>query len=322
MSDKPKTLYWADGLIIGWMALIGLAEGANLCALFSGWNFEAFENLFLGLLGIVVAIVGVSALLKWQRDKRDPYKQKERERCRVRNKLMGRGMTLREQIIVFLFAVLILIQIILLIMERRNYMVGDPTVETVNTLLATDTLYQINPCTGRAYSDGVPMRLQILCLPSLYACLCDVLKISAPTLVWTIVPICTLLLGYVAFDLVGRLLFVGEKRKVFLLLVAVVLLLGNYTYGMDGFGIQFAGSRGVTMRAVILLPYCLSALLRQKWWLVGLCVVVEACLVWTFYGMGVCLLLSVGMLLLELYRRYRLQKQMNLRASEGGAEND
>jgi len=98
---------------------------------------------------------------------------------------------------------------------------------------------------------------------------------------------------------VGRELFPGSNRRLFLLLVALLFLFGNYQYGLDGFGVQFAGGRGETIRAVILIPYVISAVLRRKWYLVGLCIIVEACIVWTFYGMGACLLVAAGMLLVQ-----------------------
>ena len=70
-------------------------------------------------------------------------------------------------------------------------------------------------------------------------------------------------------------------------------------YGMDGFGVMHSGFRGVTIRAAILLPYTVGLVLRKKYKLLVLCVLAEACVVWTFYGLGACLLVSVGMLVTD-----------------------
>ena len=79
-----------------------------------------------------------------------------------------------------------------------------------------------------------------------------------------------------------------------MLFVAAVFCVGDYMYGMDGFGILYSGFRGVTIRNVVLLPYTFAAVLRRNWKLAALCVLGEACIVWTFYGMGTCLLAVSG----------------------------
>lgn len=80
-----------------------------------------------------------------------------------------------------------------------------------------------------------------------------------------------------------------------MVLVALLLWVGDYMYGMDGFGVQYAGFRGVSVRMAILLPYTFGLILRRKWKPVVLCILAEACIVWTLYGMGACLFVAVAM---------------------------
>ncbi|MBR1930623.1 MAG: hypothetical protein IJ833_03975 [Lachnospiraceae bacterium] len=307
-AEKPQSIHKAglsggilltESLLIGWMLVIWLAEAAHLCALVFGWSFSMCEKLFIGEMSVFLAAVVVLLLVKRHQEHKSVSRRKEREKVKAHRKMGDRQKGIAQQVMGFLFAVLVLLQIILLLMERKSYMVGDATTETVNTILSTDTIYQMNPFTGRAYTEGIPLRLRILCLPTLYAFLCDIFKIPAYLMTWTIAPMITLLLGYVAFDMVGQALLVKEKRRLFLLLVAVVLTVGNYAVGMDGFGAQYAGGSGTTIRALILLPCALAAMLRRKWWMAGMCVVTEGCLVWTLYGMGMCLMLAVGMLCVQ-----------------------
>ena len=69
--------------------------------------------------------------------------------------------------------------------------------------------------------------------------------------------------------------------------------------GMDGFDIFYGGFRGVTIRAVVLLPYLIACLMERKYFGVILCVLAEACMVWTLYGAGVCLLVTLGWVVLH-----------------------
>ena len=117
-------------------------------------------------------------------------------------------------------------------------------------------------------------------------------------MVWKVVPLLTLLGCYMAYYTVSKALFEEDvqKRWIFMIMVAVILWLADSMYGLDGFGVQYAGFQGVSIRMAILVPYTVGLVLRRKWLLVALCVVVEACIVWTFYGMGVCLLVAVGMI--------------------------
>ena len=146
------------------------------------------------------------------------------------------------------------------------------------------------------------MRLKILCLPSLYGFLCNVTGVSPLVLVQRVVPVAVLLCGYVAFAALGRTLFAEdkEKRACFLLVVSVLFWVGAYAYGMDGFNVLCCGWRGVTLRNAVLLPWLVSLMLRRKWLSVILCILAEACVVWTLYGMGVGLLVALGLLLADI----------------------
>ena len=69
--------------------------------------------------------------------------------------------------------------------------------------------------------------------------------------------------------------------------------------GVDGFDIFYGGFRGVTIRAVVLLPYLIVCLMERKCFGVILCVLAEACMVWTLYGAGTCLLVTFGWIVLR-----------------------
>lgn len=285
-----RAFYWkrensdltlADSMVVGGMVVIGLAEAAHMGAVLLGRSFSDCIKLFL--IGLVALLFISAVLLVMGRKK--PKVQNE-------SKNDQRGL-------LFLFCVLVLIQILQIVTEQNPYLVGDMTAETVNSMLSTNTIYQVNPMTGQPYTLGIPMRLKILCLPTLYGMMCELFGMSATAVVWTAVPVLTLLGSYAAFYTVSKGLFEEDirKRAYFMIVVALVLWLNDSWYGLDGFALHYAGYRGVSIRMAILLPYTIGLILRKKWRLVALCILAEACIVWTLYGMGACLLVAVVMIL-------------------------
>ena len=94
-----------------------------------------------------------------------------------------------------------------------------------------------------------------------------------------------------------------------MLAVALLYSVGDYMFGMDGFGVLHSGFRGVTIRAAILLPYTFGLMLRKKYKLVVLCILAEACIVWTLYGMGACVAVAAGMLLVQFAIQWYAKRQ-------------
>lgn len=281
-QQRSKQLHGADAVITGWMILIGLAEMAHLGMVAAGRSFCVCTK-FWGAATAVLTVAALVFLLIKGKSKSQSHNAQEKYTS-----------------LMIALALLMILQILLQAFVRPVYLNGDMTVETVNSILTTDTIYQVNPLTGQAYSLGVPSRIQILGLPSFYAMLCRIFHMEAANLVWTWVPVLTWILSFMAYYSVAKALFPKEKKKqqMFLLLAVVLLSVTGYLYGMEEFGLQYAGYRGTTLRLAILLPYTVSLLLRRKYRVLPLCILAEACMVWTLYGMGYCLLLTAVMLLI------------------------
>lgn len=153
--------------------------------------------------------------------------------------------------------------------------------------------------TGHPFTAGMPARLKILCLPTLYGIFCKFSGLWPDVVVTAAVPVMTFVGSYAAFYCVGISLFPNNRKGVSCFLITIVILnwVGSYMYGMDGFNLLYCGYRGVTIRNLVLIPYLISLCLRKKCKPVILCVLAEACIVWTLYGLGVCVLTAVGMYL-------------------------
>ncbi|MCH5342408.1 MAG: hypothetical protein J1E64_00105 [Acetatifactor sp.] len=283
----------SDSVLTGYLIMIGLTEAAHMGTVVLGWSFSDCWKLFA--LMLVVCLFAAVGILLW-----DKHGKKNSNRRKLPGK-NRKPVTTKEQVLFIAFAALVLIQIMRIVIQKEVYLGGDMTAETVNSFLITDAIYKVNPMTGELYSLGIPFRLQILCLPTFYGTLCALFGLSAEQVVWSIVPIATLLYSYLAYSILARVLFPDKRdqRVAFLIFVALLYLFGDYMYGVDGFGVMHGGFRGVVIRAAVLLPYTFGAVMRRRWKIVILCVLAEACLVWTFYGMGVCLFVAAGLTLVN-----------------------
>jgi len=286
----------ADEVLTGWMISIGLAEAAHLTGCMLGQSFSDCIKLFGIELGACLLAAVVSILLAWQKEKKNAVARRRRRAKKVERSLTA-GPDGKQKLIAVLFGLVVLLQIVSVVTGQSVYVGGDMTVETVNSFLETDAVYQVNPMTGEAYTLGIPLRLKILCLPTFYAILCQVFQLPATRVVWELVPAFVLLGSYLSYGTVAKKLFAENKKKqsVFLLAISLLYCIGDYLVSMDGFGVLHCGFRGTTIRGAILLPYVMGLMLRRKYKLVVLCILAEACIVWTLYGMGACLLVTVGM---------------------------
>lgn len=284
-------IYRGDFILTGWIICIGLAETAHLAAVFLGQSFSRTVNLMVllyGGLGILcVLITTVHALI-----------------CRRRwgglwrfEKPVLPGE--RQWILILLTGAVMVSQVLFLLFGNQEYRQWDMTLETVQSFLETDEVYQVNPLTGLAYTGGIPARLKILCLPYFYSALCELFGLSAHTVVCRVIPVAVLLLAYLAYYGLARFFFPedGRKRTLFLLIVGLLFWAGSFLYGVEGFGLLYAGYRGVTIRGAVLLPMVVRAGLEKRILPVLLCVLAEGCIVWTLYGAGQCLLVAVGLFL-------------------------
>lgn len=289
---------FGDFLMTGGILIIGLAEAAHLAALFLKLSFTECSRLFGGLTGAALACGAGFLLAGRHRAAKPGGGTGRRKGARRAESPQDRP----ETVLWGLFLAVATSQLIFICMGDTMYRQKDMTVETVGSFLVSDAVYQVNPMTGMPYLEGMPLRWKILCLPTLYGSLCRLTGLRPELVVWRIVPVAVLLGCYMAFHLLGRALFPedGRKRACFLLAVAVLLWAGAYSYGMDGFDVLCCGWQGTTIRNGVMLPWEFSLCIRKKWPGVLLCILAEACIAWTLYGLGTCVAVAAGMVLAQL----------------------
>lgn len=300
---------FTDAYLTGILLCIGLAGAVHVICIFMDCLFSDFVRWF----GIVTAAAVIGMLLGLVIGR-----GKGPEGNYLGRKAFREGTyTAVQQGVFFMFGLLVVLQAVVLLTGQSIYREGDMTLETVNTFLASNRIWEVNPLTGQAYDIGVPMRIKILVLPSLYGALCKISGVPVQQLVGQWIPVIVLLGGYFAYSRLARVLFGADasKRGIFLLVVVLLFCAGTYMDVMDGFGVLFAGYRGTTIRNVILVPYTICNCLQGKWKSVLLCILAEACIVWTLYGMGICLLTAVLFLGVHLYQRRFPGKEAVCRSS-------
>ena len=285
-----RTLGLSDALITGELIMIGLAVAAHITAVFTGQSFSRCAVLFIIFLGIALAAAGCLVLFE-KLSGGKPVCVKWGNRAST--------MDRTDKILLGVFLLTAFTQLVFVLWNAGIYTQGDMTVETVGSFLQTDNIYHVDPMTGQPFTIGMPARLKILCLPTLYGIFCKFSGLHPDVVVTAAVSVMTFVCSYAAFYCVGTSLFPNSRkgRSCFLITIVILMWVGSYMYGMDGFDLLYCGYRGVTIRNLVLIPYLISLCLRKKWKSVVLCILAEVCIVWTFYGLGVCLLTAVGLYL-------------------------
>ncbi len=315
----------ADKIIIGFLLALGMAETGHLLAVFGHRPFSDAVLCFIAEAIVATAALIIGRIVGRKRadaaadtagkrtGKRTGGRHNAADRKGSRrgrgSGVTGKDITPRIAGICIAFLLLVLFQVMTITSGEKLVRRGDQTIETVTGMLETDGVYTVNPLTGQAYTAGVPKRIQILGLPTFYGILCrlggmitrDALRGCSLCARWieNWVPVAVLCLSYLAYWTVAKVLFPEKKdwdrRMLFLTVTAAVFCAGNYAFGLDGFGLLYCGYRGITIRNAVLVPYTVGLMLRNKWKTALVCVLAEACIVWTLYGLGACLAIVLGM---------------------------
>ena len=285
----------SDILIGGSLIIIGLTEVAHLAGCLLGWSFLSVTDLLLAETVLFVLTVLLVSLIG--RKKKAKAVNGAAQSGSGKNEVNAGMQWILTGALVFL----ILIQMLRILSGDRAWLEGDMTLETVNTFLAENAVYSVNPLTGTAYTAGMSFRLKILCLPTLYGTISRWSGMAPTDVVYRLIPCLTLGLGYFAYGKLGNDVFEGNPIKVrtFLLMVGILFSTGAYMPGVDGFDVFYGGFRGVTIRAIVLVPYLIACLMEKKYFGAVLCILAEACIVWTLYGAGVCLLITAAWVVLR-----------------------
>lgn len=285
-----EVIHMTDSWITGSLCCIGLGEALHLLGVFGHLSLGRLHILWCGSLAVLCLLALALVTGVWL---------KHRERFRI---LPQKGGSF---VLPGFFLLMVLTQVVYVYCMPAITAPGDITVETLRSFQATDGIYLVNPLTGQAYVQGMSMRYKILGLPTLYTLIGSGFPVDGGVLVQNLMSVVVLAGAYMAYYRIARLLFGDDLRKKYLLLLLVTMVFwcGEGAVWLDGYAALHSAWVGTSIRNLVLLPYALSLGLEKDWrhtWpCMVLCVMAEACVCWTFNGLGMCLLLLAVMAALD-----------------------
>ncbi len=283
---------FADCVVVGFLACIGVAQISHILGFFANMSLDKTGMLFFVLIigcTIAMSLAGLIGILR------------KRNIC-----MDSTPCTNMSKLLPLAVLGIFLIQSMFVFCRKPIYISGDIVIETVQSFLANDGIYKVMPLTGLNSETGMPLRYTVLCLPTIYAILADKFNLDAVLVVCHMVPILVLGVSYLAYFRLSETLFGREKlreRYLFLLAFGILLFFSEQVSFLDGYGALHGGYLGTTIRNLIMIPYVISAMLERRYWKAILCILAEACIVWTFYGCGLCLAICLGMLIMDIIER-------------------
>lgn len=285
---------FSEGAILGIIVCIGISEAVHILGMFKNVSLQVCNSLW-GLFLLAVSVLSFILIFLF-------YK-KQRDRLAV-----WKVSTLAYSAIPFLFVGILLLQTLFVFCRNPIVISGDIMVETTRSFLSEDGIYRVLPLTGRANEDLIPLRYSVLCLPTVYAMLSQLFHQDAELIICHIVPVVILLVSYLSYYYLSGVLFgweAAKKRYTFLVVVALFVWFSDGSFATSGFGLLHGGYLGTTVRNMVLVPYAVAVSLQKQWWKAILCVFAEACIVWTFWGLGVCTVILAGIGLLTILDKKR-----------------
>lgn len=251
--------------VSGSLAVFLFSGLCQFVAIMGKYSFLWYKNVFMiGVLVIAVlgVVIGVITGKKENGAKEDYH-----------NLLVPAAVLLAAGIFLILFSGV----------DRTT----DFTLETVQTTLSTDSIYEFNSFTGMQIEEGMPIRQKILTPAFLYAAISDCFHVPAQRVVYLYMPIWLLLNVICVVILWSKTLFAEENRqKVFCWFATALMICGGYGMEAAGYQMWSRGYTGNAWVAAVVVPMVVYACLKRKIMLLLLGLAAEVFLAWTTYGIG------------------------------------
>jgi len=140
---------------------------------------------------------------------------------------------------------------------------SDSILETILTVIHTDSIYEFNPLTGEALTTSLSFTEKLTVLPYFYACFIGISGALTESFLYYIVPVWVLFLTFLMTGLWSDSLFGPEEyreKTVFISCVGVLLLFGNYLFTSLSYLLFHRGWTGETITVLVMIPFVLYLL--------------------------------------------------------------
>lgn len=275
-------------LITGLWILLGCAEVAHIMTMLINRSLDTYMILCSAFVFLFFCIF--SGLLYWK--------------CRIKNvrkevSVSASTVFSPYMILFFMLAGMTIVHFV------RGYVpdLQDAVYEITLNNVKSGKIMTLHPFLGVETEARMPMRMQILCLSSIYSALITLSKQTPYMILCKFVPFIVWGLSMLLYWTFSEKLFDKDihKRWLFLAMISFIYIITSGSDGLVGQRLFYAGFSGETIRTVLLIPYTIYVSWQKKWWLTALAVVSEACLVWTTYGVGYCLLIALCMIVVHFF---------------------
>lgn len=153
--------------------------------------------------------------------------------------------------------------------------VGDSSLETINTVRATNSIFEYEPLTGRAYTvdDPMPATERIITLPIFYAYITELFGAKPDSMVFTAMPLWVLILTIFAYSVWADAFFENDNvvmRNMFFVIGIIILnLFGAFSQNSTYYYQTLKGFTGQTFCYSVLIPFavyeCFEGIKNRKW---------------------------------------------------------
>lgn len=275
-------------LITGFLILIGCAEAAHLITILTNKSLQTYT--FLCVAFVAVGLIAYVIMLFWGYQKGKIIFKKSEESIKKQKGNIG----------MLAFFILTAVTVYRL-WSGYVPVFRDAIYEMVVGNLKAQGIMMLHPFLGVETVAEMPIRMRILGLSSLYTALITISQQSPYTIMCKVVPFVVWGLSILVYWAFANDLFPdhAEKRWLFISMVALVYLATSGGNGLAGYHLFYSGFSGETIRAAVLIPYTLYVSWQRRWFFAIIAILAEACLVWTTFGVGYCLLIAVGMFLVH-----------------------
>lgn len=151
---------------------------------------------------------------------------------------------------------------------------SDSSLETVNTVMTTNTCFKINPLTGQDYAAGeLETADKLITLPYFYGYITELFGTDSETVVLGAMPVWVLVLTIFAYYVWADAFFEEEnkiRRTMFFVCGIIVLnLMGTFSTNSTFYYQTLKGFSGETFCYSVLIPFavyeCFYGITKRKW---------------------------------------------------------
>ncbi len=228
------------------------------------------QTVFYILCGCLLLLLkrkNIANVLRWNRKTENLVTIKSKTKNLVAKNLVAKipvtkNPVTKSEKVTFFVLLTVFLGAIYRILQTRSFSASDTVLETIQTTLATDSMYRYHPLTGNLMELGMITSKKWITLPLWYGYLANTFNVEPALLIYALMPAAILLVSCFSYGRLAYLLFDQNKQKTmqFVIVYLLLILSGDYITTTFGYRQLFCGYSGETITASVMIPYVLTVL--------------------------------------------------------------